>query len=118
MYKDISWYILLNLGSTVKGGATDPKGSRCWNCAKAVVPYIERLRYGKIINVSSDSFLGGVPGFIHYISSKGAVFASHGVCSANGRLSANATNSPKTSPVPRCSWHRTAATSSQVRLLW
>ncbi|MCE5254552.1 MAG: SDR family oxidoreductase [Actinomycetia bacterium] len=45
----------------------------CWNCAKAVVPYMKRRRYGKIINVSSDSFLTGVPGFIHYISSKGAV---------------------------------------------
>jgi NAD(P)-dependent dehydrogenase (short-subunit alcohol dehydrogenase family) len=46
----------------------------CWNCAKAVVPYMKQRRYGKIINVSSDSFLSGVPGFIHYISSKGAVF--------------------------------------------
>lgn len=45
----------------------------CWNCAKAVVPYMKQRGYGKIINVSSDSFLSGVPGFIHYISSKGAV---------------------------------------------
>ncbi len=45
----------------------------CWNCARAVVPYMKQRRYGKIINVSSDSFLSGVPGFIHYISSKGAV---------------------------------------------
>jgi len=45
----------------------------CWNCAKAVAPYMKRRGYGKIINVSSDSFLSGVPGFIHYISSKGAV---------------------------------------------
>jgi NAD(P)-dependent dehydrogenase (short-subunit alcohol dehydrogenase family) len=28
---------------------------------------------GKIINVASDCFLIGVPGFIHYISSEGAV---------------------------------------------
>jgi NAD(P)-dependent dehydrogenase (short-subunit alcohol dehydrogenase family) len=46
----------------------------CWNCAKAVFPYMKERHYGKIINVSSDSFLSGVPGFIHYISSKGAVF--------------------------------------------
>ncbi|MBN1321091.1 MAG: SDR family oxidoreductase [Thermoleophilia bacterium] len=44
-----------------------------WNCAKAVVPYMKVRGYGKIINVTSDSFLVGVPGFIHYISSKGAV---------------------------------------------
>ena len=51
--------------------AVNVKGS--WNCAKAVVPYMKRRRYGKIINVGSDSFLSGIPGFIHYISSKGAV---------------------------------------------
>jgi NAD(P)-dependent dehydrogenase (short-subunit alcohol dehydrogenase family) len=45
----------------------------CWNCAKAAVPYMKARGYGKIINVTSDSFLVGVPGFIHYISSKGAV---------------------------------------------
>jgi NAD(P)-dependent dehydrogenase (short-subunit alcohol dehydrogenase family) len=45
----------------------------CWNCAKAVVPYMKQRGYGKIINVTSDSVLSGVPGFIHYISSKGAL---------------------------------------------
>jgi 3-oxoacyl-[acyl-carrier protein] reductase len=44
-----------------------------WNMAKAVVPSMKERHYGKIINVTSDSFLIGVPGFIHYISSKGAV---------------------------------------------
>jgi NAD(P)-dependent dehydrogenase (short-subunit alcohol dehydrogenase family) len=51
--------------------AVNVKGS--WNCAKAVVPYMKKQHYGKIVNVASDSFLIGVPGFIHYISSKGAV---------------------------------------------
>jgi NAD(P)-dependent dehydrogenase (short-subunit alcohol dehydrogenase family) len=44
-----------------------------WNMAKAVVPIMKERRYGKIVNVASDCFLIGVPGFIHYISSKGAV---------------------------------------------
>lgn len=45
----------------------------CWNCAKAAVPYMKKQHYGKIINLASDSFVSGVPGFIHYISSKGSV---------------------------------------------
>jgi 3-oxoacyl-[acyl-carrier protein] reductase len=44
-----------------------------WNMAKAVVPVMKERHYGKIVNVTSDSFMIGVPGFIHYISSKGAV---------------------------------------------
>ena len=44
-----------------------------WNMAKAVVPIMKERGYGKIVNVASDCFLIGVPGFIHYISSKGAV---------------------------------------------
>jgi NAD(P)-dependent dehydrogenase (short-subunit alcohol dehydrogenase family) len=51
--------------------AVNVKGS--WNMAKAVVPFMKQRGYGKIVNVASDCFLIGVPGFIHYISSKGAV---------------------------------------------
>ncbi len=51
--------------------AVNVKGS--WNMAKAVVPIMKERKYGKIVNVASDCFLIGVPGFIHYISSKGAV---------------------------------------------
>lgn len=51
--------------------AVNVKGS--WNMAKAVVPLMKERRYGKIVNVASDCFLIGVPGFIHYISSKGAI---------------------------------------------
>jgi NAD(P)-dependent dehydrogenase (short-subunit alcohol dehydrogenase family) len=51
--------------------AVNVKGS--WNMAKAVVPIMKERRYGKIVNVAADCFLIGVPGFIHYISSKGAV---------------------------------------------
>ena len=44
-----------------------------WFCARAVHPYMQRQGYGKIINLASNSFWGGVPGFLHYVSSKGGV---------------------------------------------
>jgi len=44
-----------------------------WFCARAVVPYMKAQKYGKIINLSSSTFYQGVPGFIHYTTSKGAV---------------------------------------------
>ncbi len=44
-----------------------------WFCAQAVVPYMKEQGYGKIINLSSSTFFQGVPGFIHYSTSKGAV---------------------------------------------
>ena len=47
-----------------------------WLCCKAVVPYMRRQGDGgKIINVASDTALSGVPFFLHYVSSKGAVIA-------------------------------------------
>jgi NAD(P)-dependent dehydrogenase (short-subunit alcohol dehydrogenase family) len=44
-----------------------------WFCAQAVFPYMKAQGYGKIINLSSSSFFEGVPGFIHYTTSKGGV---------------------------------------------
>ena len=44
-----------------------------WFCARAVYPYMRRQHYGKIVNLASNSFWGGVPGFLHYVSSKGGV---------------------------------------------
>jgi NAD(P)-dependent dehydrogenase (short-subunit alcohol dehydrogenase family) len=44
-----------------------------WYCARAVFPYMKPQNYGKIINMGSGSFFEGIPGFIHYISSKGGV---------------------------------------------
>jgi 3-oxoacyl-[acyl-carrier protein] reductase len=65
--------------------AVNVKGS--WNMAKAVVPSMKAGGYGKIVNVASDCFLIGVPGFIHYITSKGAVIGlTRGLAKELGRF--------------------------------
>jgi 3-oxoacyl-[acyl-carrier protein] reductase len=46
-----------------------------WLCCKAVIPTMKQQRKGKIINISSDTIWMGVPLFLHYVASKGAVFA-------------------------------------------
>jgi 3-oxoacyl-[acyl-carrier protein] reductase len=46
-----------------------------WLCTKAVVPAMRRQGRGKIINTSSMTVPSGVPGFLHYVASKGAVVA-------------------------------------------
>lgn len=44
-------------------------------CAQAVIPIMKRQGRGKIINIASGTLLSGVPNFVHYVTSKGAVFA-------------------------------------------
>ena len=44
-------------------------------CVKAVYPAMKQQKKGKIINISSDTIWMGVPLFLHYVASKGAVFA-------------------------------------------
>jgi NAD(P)-dependent dehydrogenase (short-subunit alcohol dehydrogenase family) len=44
-------------------------------CCQAVVPIMKHQNGGKIINIASGTLLSGVPNFLHYITSKGAVFA-------------------------------------------
>jgi 3-oxoacyl-[acyl-carrier protein] reductase len=46
-----------------------------WLCCKAVIPVMKQQGTGKIINISSDTIWMGVPLFLHYVASKGAVFA-------------------------------------------
>jgi NAD(P)-dependent dehydrogenase (short-subunit alcohol dehydrogenase family) len=43
--------------------------------SKAVVPGMRERKHGRIINIASDTFHGGVPFMIHYVSSKGALIA-------------------------------------------
>jgi NAD(P)-dependent dehydrogenase (short-subunit alcohol dehydrogenase family) len=45
-----------------------------WLCCKAVFPHMKEQRYGKIINIGSNTVWKGSPGnFLHYISSKSAI---------------------------------------------
>ncbi|MBI3300995.1 MAG: 3-oxoacyl-ACP reductase FabG [Deltaproteobacteria bacterium] len=46
-----------------------------WQCTRAVTPSMMQQQYGKLINISSTTILMGVPGLLHYVASKGAVFA-------------------------------------------
>jgi NAD(P)-dependent dehydrogenase (short-subunit alcohol dehydrogenase family) len=46
-----------------------------WLCCRACVPYMRKGGYGRIVNLASGAPLKGVPHFLHYISSKGAVIA-------------------------------------------
>ena len=46
-----------------------------WLCCKGVIPTMKQQGKGKIINISSDTIWMGVPLFLHYVASKGAVFA-------------------------------------------
>ena len=44
-------------------------------CAKAASPIMKAQKYGKIINIASDTMMKGTTHFAHYVSSKGGVFA-------------------------------------------
>ena len=46
-----------------------------WLCCKAVIPVMKQQGHGKIINIASDTIWMGVPLLLHYVASKGAVFA-------------------------------------------
>ncbi|RLI09729.1 dehydrogenase [Candidatus Bathyarchaeota archaeon] len=44
-----------------------------WLCIKAVLPYMKKQGRGKIINISSGTWLMGVPYLLHYATTKAAV---------------------------------------------
>ena len=46
-----------------------------WLASKAVVPQMRRQGSGRIINISSSVIFLGRPNYLHYVASKGAVFA-------------------------------------------
>ena len=46
-----------------------------WLCCRACAPHMRQGGYGRIVNLASGAPLKGVPLFLHYISSKGAVIA-------------------------------------------
>jgi 3-oxoacyl-[acyl-carrier protein] reductase len=51
--------------------AVNVRGS--WLCARAVAPAMKAQRSGKIVNTSSMTVPSGIPGFLHYVSSKSAI---------------------------------------------
>jgi 3-oxoacyl-[acyl-carrier protein] reductase len=44
-----------------------------WLCCRAVVPTMKAQRSGKIVYTSSMTVPSGIPGFLHYVSSKSAI---------------------------------------------
>jgi NAD(P)-dependent dehydrogenase (short-subunit alcohol dehydrogenase family) len=46
-----------------------------WLCCRACAPHMRKGGYGRIVNLASGAPIKGVPLFLHYISSKGAVIA-------------------------------------------
>ncbi len=44
-------------------------------CARAASPIMKAQKYGKIINIASDTMMKGTTHFAHYVSSKGGVVA-------------------------------------------
>jgi NAD(P)-dependent dehydrogenase (short-subunit alcohol dehydrogenase family) len=46
-----------------------------FDCAKAVLPAMQRQGYGKIINMASGTVFKGSPLLLHYVTSKGAIVA-------------------------------------------
>ncbi len=44
-----------------------------WFACRAVVPYMRMQGYGKIINISSGTYLEGSPSRIHYVTSKAGI---------------------------------------------
>lgn len=47
----------------------------CFECVKAVSPYMRKQKRGKIINIASGTVFKGAPFMAHYVGSKGAVIA-------------------------------------------
>lgn len=44
-----------------------------WLCIKAVTPHMKKQKKGKIINISSGTWLAGIPMLLHYVTTKAAV---------------------------------------------
>lgn len=52
-----------------------------WQMIRAVTPVMRAAGYGRIVNISSNVVFMGKPGFLHYVASKGAVWAMTGALS-------------------------------------
>ncbi len=54
--------------------AMDVNITGAFACARAVVPAMQRGKWGRILNIASGTPLLGLPNYLHYITSKSAVF--------------------------------------------
>lgn len=52
-----------------------------WQMVRAVTPHMRAAGYGRIVNISSNVIFMGKQGFLHYVASKGAVWAMTGALS-------------------------------------
>jgi 3-oxoacyl-[acyl-carrier protein] reductase len=48
--------------------------SGAFHCARAVIPAMQQAKWGRILNIASGTPLLGLPNYLHYITSKSAVF--------------------------------------------
>src|SRR5262245_3522952 len=46
-----------------------------WLCCRPVIPIMKQQGKGRIVNISSSTIWRGMPLLLHYVASKGAVFA-------------------------------------------
>lgn len=53
--------------------AVDVNITGAFYCARAVVSAMQEARWGRIVNVSSATFLMGLPNYLHYITTKSAM---------------------------------------------
>ncbi len=44
-------------------------------CTRAAVPHLKASGFGRVINIASGTIWAAIPGYAHYVSSKGAVVA-------------------------------------------
>ena len=53
--------------------AMDVNVTGAFLCSRAVVPAMQKAKWGRIVNVSSSTVLNGRPNYLHYIASKSAL---------------------------------------------
>lgn len=80
-----------------------------WLCCRAVLPAMKNQGHGRIINISSNVVWKGVPGFLHYTTSKSALV---GFTRAMARKSASS-GSPSTTSHPISSQMKRCALTSR-----
>ncbi|MCW5774473.1 MAG: 3-oxoacyl-ACP reductase FabG, partial [Rhodospirillaceae bacterium] len=54
--------------------AMDVNVTGAFDCARAVAPAMREAKWGRILNIASGTPLLGLPDYLHYITSKSAVF--------------------------------------------